>query len=134
MPNKMEPIQTMMPRGTARLTLTPLLYTSQPRTGAKAVMMMREVEEMPPICAFGTPLTMTVFTMVWSGASLIISSGTSDVRETAVNPRKAEVRSTSIRMAKLMNRKKPVLPRDSLAISAMDLPFSRTLANSTVIS
>lgn len=96
--------------------------------------MISDVEEMPPICAFGTPPTRTVFTIVWSGASLIISSGTSDVRETAVSPRNAEVKRMSIRMAKLMNKKKPVLPRDSLAISAMDLPFSRTLANSTVMS
>jgi len=102
--------------------------------GARPVIMMTDVEAMPPITAFVAPPTSIVFTTVWDGSSLSISNDSKEVSAVAVKPRNAEVTRRSIRMVKLIKRKKPVFPRVVLAISATDLPFSLMLVKSVVIS
>ena len=74
------------------------------------MIIITDMEAMPPILPIATPSLTTVFKKVSPPVTPILLRGHSDVREIAVAVRNDEVSSTSIRMVKMMKRLKPAAP------------------------
>lgn len=77
--------------------------TMKPKTGASRVITITDVEAIPPMIPIDWPSTVEVLNSVWPGSRPSLSKGYSDVKEIAVNDRKAEVTKTIKTMVKIMN-------------------------------
>src|SRR4030042_6401303 len=108
MPKRMEATQMTAAIRLAGAAFSLFLYKSHPRNGEVRVMMITDIDAIPPIRPMTTPSLTTVLRKVCPSTAPSLLSGHREVREMAVALRNEEVTSTIMTMVNPMKRLNPV--------------------------